>query len=1050
MAKTSRRTWSQPIVKALFGRAANQCSICQDTVTELPQSTGDKIAVVGEIGHINAISSNGPRGKGSLSEEELNDYDNLILICANCHRKIDRQEVTYTVEELKRLKKDHENRNEELLSGMKPKKAASILSAYLTEFKDAYEGAVKEIIPSEFRIENQILNFSDTDFQKALMQDIIILGPSGCGKSLLATYIGVKVIDDGVIPIVIQAVQFSQQIEPSLEDGTGLLSMGFNDIDRACTALKKDVLLVIDGYNECPDALRVKLNLWIVSFYNRQKTRVVITSQNKVDGLKQIGLKVVEVLVPGFETKKLIACSKENDLDLKKISPLLEIIGTGLEAKLLGVVAQTISANSGRYDVFDLYVRKSLGTDAEFGINVLSIVAKYLYARVTFSLSVRDFERLLSVNKITQSVDFLFKANLLTKRANRIAFGHELFLNAYSAEAIIRNAHGDSNKIIEALSVPKHKEHRIFTVNAIDDIELLDSIFPSIKNFDLVVSCIAGDCGAYAREWANERCSKLFKKTMDEINALTFEIESQDQDGDKVFYVSLDKTTLTDWNEQDVAFIYALPLLVFEGKYLAEVFDVVSHMDLRLSEEFTRLRPMAVEKKIALRSEFFRQIYLGFSSGKTFVGMVFSNLNSGGWNFMGIQASIKLFEFSKNLLESDRYISDGQLYLIIQLAQLFRWNDQNWNSLLPPYLPDFLANRWRFSPYNLKLALLDAARYSNDSAEHKEKIVGELNKLLEVSSDNPIMSTSIFDALQGLGALQDDEIEYEQTVIEELAGLLKDEEDPKNWTGAYRFITSIIDHPYQGAYWKVFDNLSGTEAKKLNIMALKGAANEHSLSAFCVPIILGNVTKYEDPSISDYVSVFTKLPPKNYNHPQEGIEVFLLAHIILGWQGASLTSQLDTIEDSSGRAIAAYAEAIYWANRRDLKSVERTESMKPAWKILLDHEEGVSADTLRNYSRVFQIKLDRFSEGKDMVTTLNQEFEDQFTEIFRECIRNPETQKGYFSWTKQDEILRHAIQGLGYSGGLTDIALLKKWINANNFGETAIRAIKNIELRFKE
>lgn len=38
----------------------------------------------------------------------------MILLCANCHTKVDRQEQKYTVAELRTLKTDHEALNERL------------------------------------------------------------------------------------------------------------------------------------------------------------------------------------------------------------------------------------------------------------------------------------------------------------------------------------------------------------------------------------------------------------------------------------------------------------------------------------------------------------------------------------------------------------------------------------------------------------------------------------------------------------------------------------------------------------------------------------------------------------------------------------------------------------------------------------------------------------------------------------------------------------------------------------------------------------------------
>jgi hypothetical protein len=38
-----------------------------------------------------ALSPGGPRGNDGISADELNELENLMLVCHGCHRKIDRK-----------------------------------------------------------------------------------------------------------------------------------------------------------------------------------------------------------------------------------------------------------------------------------------------------------------------------------------------------------------------------------------------------------------------------------------------------------------------------------------------------------------------------------------------------------------------------------------------------------------------------------------------------------------------------------------------------------------------------------------------------------------------------------------------------------------------------------------------------------------------------------------------------------------------------------------------------------------------------------------------
>ena len=70
----------------------------------------DPSAIIGDIAHIEANSNSGPRANTSLTNRQRDSYPNLILLCPNHHRLVDRQEHTYTADKLRRWKADSESR----------------------------------------------------------------------------------------------------------------------------------------------------------------------------------------------------------------------------------------------------------------------------------------------------------------------------------------------------------------------------------------------------------------------------------------------------------------------------------------------------------------------------------------------------------------------------------------------------------------------------------------------------------------------------------------------------------------------------------------------------------------------------------------------------------------------------------------------------------------------------------------------------------------------------------------------------------------------------
>lgn len=91
---------SNPEIKKLYGLSAGRCNICKIDVFE-------NDVHIGEMAHIIAKKLKGPRGNEDFSNN-INSYENLILLCANHHSEVDQNTQLYTTKKLKNLKKEHE------------------------------------------------------------------------------------------------------------------------------------------------------------------------------------------------------------------------------------------------------------------------------------------------------------------------------------------------------------------------------------------------------------------------------------------------------------------------------------------------------------------------------------------------------------------------------------------------------------------------------------------------------------------------------------------------------------------------------------------------------------------------------------------------------------------------------------------------------------------------------------------------------------------------------------------------------------------------------
>jgi hypothetical protein len=202
-----------PTIKRLFAESGGQCAKC-----DLDLFPDCKL--IGEICHIEAFSSGGPRYNSQLKKSNLeNHYDNLIILCPSCHTEIDKKgnEITFSKERLIDYKT---NQLTKALKASKTKIDETQIEQLLNKFEKSIQtelidikGLLSEIIESkcfrliseEFKGESDYWNssfkninsyfFSKKDIaiiesikrgtEIEFPQSYILVGPPSSGKTTL-------------------------------------------------------------------------------------------------------------------------------------------------------------------------------------------------------------------------------------------------------------------------------------------------------------------------------------------------------------------------------------------------------------------------------------------------------------------------------------------------------------------------------------------------------------------------------------------------------------------------------------------------------------------------------------------------------------------------------------------------------------------------------------------------------------------------------------------------------------------------------------------------
>ncbi len=100
--------------RLILARSGGFCGNPGCNADLFPLFGSNKITNIEQLAHIIGQSEKGPRGDEKLKIENRDDFDNIILLCPNCHQKIDQFPQLFPFLTIRKWKKEHEKRIREL------------------------------------------------------------------------------------------------------------------------------------------------------------------------------------------------------------------------------------------------------------------------------------------------------------------------------------------------------------------------------------------------------------------------------------------------------------------------------------------------------------------------------------------------------------------------------------------------------------------------------------------------------------------------------------------------------------------------------------------------------------------------------------------------------------------------------------------------------------------------------------------------------------------------------------------------------------------------
>lgn len=197
-----KRRYSEKTIKILFGRAT-RCAYPDCRGTLIFEDRG-RLTVNAQIAHIRSGSPDGPRYVYSV--ELINSEENLLLLCGKHHKPVDDHESVYGVDEL---------------LGWKRRQVAEGTGRELSEHQLAQIVQHLEqslAVLTKVKLTVRPVGVIHTGFNR------ISIPLAGLAMTTVSTperdrYLGVEVVNEGLVPVTIDAVGIDLDVEAPSDQG---------------------------------------------------------------------------------------------------------------------------------------------------------------------------------------------------------------------------------------------------------------------------------------------------------------------------------------------------------------------------------------------------------------------------------------------------------------------------------------------------------------------------------------------------------------------------------------------------------------------------------------------------------------------------------------------------------------------------------------------------------------------------------------------------------------------------------------------------------------
>lgn len=338
------------------------------------------------------------------------------------------------------------------------------------------------------------------------------------------------------------------------------------------TINSQTLLLVTDGFNECPESLQERLLGDLSAFCLRTPALTLITSQTAVSLPEALDSKVIRAGELTEADRKAVLSSYGSP----EILQFCEPFSTAYELSIASRYAAEPAATATRANLFDAFIRKRLSQTPSpaYLREVLRRLALVMDERLTTWLPIDDVWRIAEQFLVQQSapasvIDNVFTSRITTTRQGKFSFSHELLGRFLTAEELLLT-YRDPAELADELKKPRHQDLAQFVVTLEKDSAHVGQLLTGLAEQRLFADALLGSYGQVAARVTRSSALELLTSITSGMERTTFNIRNE---------YELQVSGGYEVSDPEYALLAAVGALVFQGQFVQEVVALLDATD---------------------------------------------------------------------------------------------------------------------------------------------------------------------------------------------------------------------------------------------------------------------------------------------------------------------------------------------------------------------------------------------------------------------------------------------------------------------------------------